>query len=72
MYLTLIIYLWCQTFRLTDLVVNIILTVYIIIGTKLEEQKLILEYGDEYLKYQQEVPMLIPFTKKKVIRTINV
>lgn len=63
MYLALIIYLWGQTFRLDDIVVNIVLTIYIIIGIKLEEKKLVLEFGDTYVKYQQEVPMLIPFTK---------
>jgi protein-S-isoprenylcysteine O-methyltransferase Ste14 len=65
MYLALIVFLWCQTFRTVDIVVNIILTIYVIIGTILEEKKLILEFGDAYKKYQQEVPMLIPFTKKR-------
>ena len=65
MYLALIIYLWCQTFRMADIVVNIILTIYVIIGTVLEEKKLVLEFGDAYRKYQQEVPMLVPFTKKR-------
>jgi len=64
MYLALIIYLWCQTFNMADIVVNAILTIYVIIGTKLEEKKLVLEFGDTYKIYQQEVPMLIPFTKK--------
>ncbi len=62
MYLALLIFLWCQTFRVTDIVVNTVLTIYVIIGTFLEEKKLILEFGDSYLKYQKEVPMLIPFT----------
>ena len=62
MYLALIIFLWCQTFRVTDIIVNTVLTIYVIIGTFLEERKLILEFGDTYLKYQKEVPMLIPFT----------
>jgi methanethiol S-methyltransferase len=66
MYLALIIYLWCQTHRISDIVVNSVLTIYIIIGTKLEEKKLILEFGDTYIKYQQEVPMLIPFTHTKI------
>jgi len=39
------------------------LTIYIIIGTRLEENKLVMEFGDPYIKYQHEVPMLIPFTK---------
>lgn len=67
MYLALIIYLWCQIFSVVDLVVNTLLTIYIIIGTFLEEKKLVLEFGDLYIKYRQEVPMLIPFTKARII-----
>jgi protein-S-isoprenylcysteine O-methyltransferase Ste14 len=65
MYTALIIYLWCQTLRLTDIVVNAVLTIYIIIGTYLEEKKLVLEFGDTYIRYQHEVPMLIPLIKKR-------
>jgi protein-S-isoprenylcysteine O-methyltransferase Ste14 len=65
MYFSLIVYLWCQTYKLVDIVVNTILTIYVIVGTILEEKKLVLEFGDTYVKYQQEVPMLIPFTKAK-------
>ena len=63
MYLAVIIFLWCRTFRVSDIVVNIVLTLYILIGTRLEENKLVMEFGDPYNKYQHEVPMLIPFTK---------
>ena len=72
MYLALIIYLLCQNFRMADIVVNIVLIIYVIIGTKLEEKKLVLEFGDTYIKYQQEVPMLIPFTKRIVQKYNNV
>ncbi len=65
MYLALIIFLWSQTFRIMDIVINMVLTIYVIIGTILEERKLVLEFGDTYIRYQQEVPMLIPFTKVK-------
>jgi methanethiol S-methyltransferase len=64
MYLALIIYLWSQTFRVVDIITNALLTIYVIIGTILEEKKLVLEFGDAYTKYQKEVPMLIPFTKR--------
>lgn len=40
-------------------------TGYIIIGTFLEEDKLVLEFGDAYTKYKAEVPMLIPFSMRK-------
>lgn len=63
MYFALIVYLWCQVFTMSDIIVNIVLTVYVIMGTIIEEKKLILEFGDAYVKYQQEVPMLIPFIK---------
>jgi methanethiol S-methyltransferase len=63
MYFAAIVYLWSQTHRLSDLIVNTIITIYIVIGTILEENKLIIEFGDAYLKYQKEVPMLFPFTK---------
>ena len=64
MYLALIIYLWCQTFRVIDIVINTLLTIYVIIGTILEERKLVLEFGEAYNKYKREVPMIIPFLKK--------
>jgi methanethiol S-methyltransferase len=60
MYLALIIYLWCQTFRVCDIVINAVLTIYIIIGTRLEENKLVREFGDAYVEYQHEIPMLVP------------
>ena len=65
MYLAFILYLWCQTFRMMDLVVNTLLTLYVLIGTWLEERKLALEFGEAYLRYQRQVPMLIPFAKIK-------
>jgi methanethiol S-methyltransferase len=65
MYFALIIFLWCHTFRIMDVVVNTLLTVYIIIGTCLEENKLVLEFGNSYREYQREVPMLVPLCKRK-------
>ena len=46
-----------------SLVTKIILTAYLIIGTFLEERKLIHEIGEPYLKYRRRVPMLIPWKK---------
>lgn len=63
MYSAAIVFLWCQTFRMTDIVINVVLTGYFIIGTILEERKLVLEFGDSYREYQKEVPMLVPFMK---------
>ncbi|HLP16597.1 MAG TPA: protein-S-isoprenylcysteine methyltransferase [Bacteroidota bacterium] len=65
MYLTLLVYLWCQIYSMVDLVVTIVLTIYIFIGTRLEERKLVLEFGESYIAYQREVPMLIPFRMRR-------
>ncbi|MFC1843305.1 methyltransferase family protein [Thermodesulfobacteriota bacterium] len=46
-----------------SLVSKIILTAYLIIGTFLEEKKLIHEIGEPYLEYRKKVPMLIPWKK---------
>jgi protein-S-isoprenylcysteine O-methyltransferase Ste14 len=40
---------------------RIILTLYLIIGTLLEERKLVQELGEPYVRYQKQVPMLIPW-----------
>ena len=66
MYFALIIALWCSTFTVMDIIINTILSIYVVLGTILEERKLVLEFGNAYVKYQQEVPMLIPFTKRIV------
>ena len=42
------------------LIMNWVITVYLIIGTKLEEQKLIKEFGQQYKDYINQVPMLLP------------
>ena len=67
MYLTLIVFLWSTIFTSLDLIINTLLTIYVIIGTRLEEKKLVLEFGEAYVKYQHEVPMLVPFTKPRKV-----
>lgn len=52
--------IWATNLDTTALIVNIILSVYVIVGTLLEERKLIQEFGDEYREYQKKVSMLFP------------
>jgi len=62
-YLAAILFIWIRysDIYVSTLVVNIILTIYIGIGTILEEQKLIIEHGDHYRTYREKVSMLFPF-----------
>ena len=46
-----------------SLVIKVILTGYFIIGTILEERKLIAEIGEPYKEYCRRVPMLIPWKR---------
>ncbi|MCX6245631.1 MAG: NnrU family protein [Bacteroidetes bacterium] len=55
-----ILILWVNNLDVSILIVNIILTFYLIIGTLLEERKLIGEFGHDYQEYQQKVSMLFP------------
>jgi len=45
---------------LTNFIHALCITIYILIGLKFEENKLIREFGNSYLDYQKKVPMLIP------------
>jgi methanethiol S-methyltransferase len=59
--------IWSNDLDITSLIVNIILSIYVLIGTLLEERKLILEFGDAYRAYQQKVSMLFPVKWIKAI-----
>lgn len=50
---------------LSNFIASAIITVYTLIGIRIEEQKLLLEFGDDYKVYALKTPMLIPFLKKK-------
>ncbi len=59
-YLALLILLWARDLNLTEIAINVVLSVYLLIGTFLEEQKLVFEFGDKYKAYQRQVSMFIP------------
>ena len=66
LYFGTLLFVW-GLFFLLPLVYNLIaaaaITIYVLIGIKWEEQKLVLEYGDEYRQYAGRVPKLIPKLK---------
>jgi protein-S-isoprenylcysteine O-methyltransferase Ste14 len=37
------------------------LTLYVLVGARLEERDLVRDFGDEYRGYQNRVPMLLPW-----------
>jgi len=61
-YFTALMMIWSYPDLTADrLLLNVLFTVWIILGTILEERDLIAVHGEEYRTYQRAVPMLIPY-----------
>ena len=48
---------------LSNLIACLVITVYTLVGIKMEEEKLMMEFGESYRTYAASVPMLIPHFK---------
>jgi len=59
-YTAVVLLLWAADLDMAALVGNGVLTVYIVVGTLLEERKLVHEFGDAYRSYQRRVSMFVP------------
>jgi protein-S-isoprenylcysteine O-methyltransferase Ste14 len=61
-YLGALFFIWSDDAAITaaSLGVDLILTLYLVWGTLLEERKLVAQLGDAYRDYQKRVPMLFP------------
>ncbi len=59
-YFFFLVMMWTQDLHVTQLFVYGLISAYLVIGSRMEEQKLIVHYGEAYRKYCQQVPGLIP------------
>jgi protein-S-isoprenylcysteine O-methyltransferase Ste14 len=59
-YLAVFILLWSRDLNVAGFIINMVLSAYLLIGTLLEERKLVLEFGENYKAYQRQVSMLLP------------
>ena len=50
---------------LSNLIAGIVISLYTWIGIRMEENKLLIQYGEDYRSYAAGVPMLIPGLRKK-------
>ena len=60
-YFSAMLFIWARQLDISAILVNVIFTFYLIVGTRLEEKKLIREFGGKYIAYQKRVSMLIPY-----------
>jgi methanethiol S-methyltransferase len=64
LYLFMLLLIWSIPRLSTDrLLFNVLWTAWIVVGTKLEERDLLVDFGETYHRYQLCVPMLIPFPR---------
>ena len=62
LYLFVLVMIWlCPSLTTDRLLFNILWSVWIFVGTILEERDLVTQFGDAYREYQQNVSMLFPF-----------
>jgi methanethiol S-methyltransferase len=60
-YAAVFLILWAQDLNVSRILINLVLTVYVIVGTCLEERKLVNELGDRYRDYRRNVSMFFPY-----------
>jgi methanethiol S-methyltransferase len=72
-YVAVFILLWTSNLTVGAFTIKIVLSAYLVIGTLLEERKLVLAFGDKYREYQKNVSMFIPlkFLKRNKGKGIN-
>jgi len=51
----------CPNLSLDRLLYNVLWSIWILVGSVLEERDLVAYFGDSYREYQRKVPMLIPW-----------
>ena len=60
-YLASLLLIWALPQDRAGLLFHALLSAYLIVGTLLEERKLVGEFGDAYRDYRRRVPMLLPW-----------
>jgi protein-S-isoprenylcysteine O-methyltransferase Ste14 len=59
-YFLILIILWTRAMDEATLISTVLITAYIVVGSRLEEHKLMVYHGDVYRNYRQQVSALIP------------
>lgn len=59
-YTGLLLILWARPLDISTIVVNTVFSIYLLIGSGLEERKMVMEFGDVYRAYQKDVSILFP------------
>lgn len=63
-YFFMLVIIWTRDMNPTQLVSAVVITLYLIVGSRLEENKLIAQFGNRYRNYRRRVGGLIPLPWK--------
>lgn len=62
LYLFVLVLMWSYPELTADrLLFNLLWSIWIVVGSVLEERDLVIAFGEDYLEYQRSVPMLLPW-----------
>ena len=62
LYTMVLVMIWSSPDLTGDrLLFNLTWTLWIVVGSKLEERELVEDFGDDYIRYRRVVPMLVPW-----------
>ena len=61
-----LVLIWTRDMNAAMLLSCVMMTLYFIVGSRLEEGKLLLAYGDSYRRYMERVPGLFPLPWKSI------
>jgi protein-S-isoprenylcysteine O-methyltransferase Ste14 len=55
-----LVLLWTRDMNAATLVSSVLISLYLVVGSRLEESRLLADYGDAYRRYRKRVPGLVP------------
>ncbi len=67
-YFLALVLIWSRDMNLAMLISAVMMSLYFILGSKLEEKKLLAYYGDAYAAYRRQVPAIAPLPGKTLSR----
>ncbi|WP_207062557.1 isoprenylcysteine carboxylmethyltransferase family protein [Motiliproteus sp. SC1-56] len=65
-YFFVLVILWTREPNAAQLLFYALVTLYLVVGSRLEERKLVLAYGEAYSNYRQRVPGLLPLPGRSI------
>ncbi len=60
-FFTILLFWSCPVITPDRLLFNVLWTTWVVLATMLEERDLVSQLGDSYIRYQKEVPMIVPW-----------